>query len=377
VASQWFYEIAGKQGGPVTSAELLALAQRGMIVHDTPVQKGPDGKWVSAKRVRGLFPDANATSLSTPTAVIEPSQKQATDTLPQQPSQPLASDVYIVSAAPPNKEPSQLTAIGNVDAICPYCGKLLEKMPGRKKKCPHCGNFIHVRTRPLDNQKVLVTEKQMEAINEQWGIVHPQSTIGQKVAAKRANSLSTRNFMEWEGITEAMNAKLGEILADGVSHGQHPREVARAITKELGIPSERAINIARMEIMRCHSEGQLDEVENLGVSELGTAVEWSTAGDDRVCKMCAPLNGIVLTTKEARDLLPRHDECRCCWTPANVGEDTKAQKRSKKAIDEAIDQSIRSEIPETSNRTLVEQETCSSWKGCTVAIAKNRPNNIG
>jgi len=376
VASQWFYEIAGKQGGPVTSAELLALAQRGTVVHDTPVRKGPDGTWVAARRVRGLFPATNATSPPTPTTVSKPSQTQPADALPQKPSQPFVSDVYIVSATPPSEEPSQFTAIGNIDAICPYCGNRLEKKPGRKKKCPHCGNFIHVRTRPLDNQKVLVTEKQMEAINEQWGIVHPQSTIGEKVAAERTKFLSSRTFTGWEGITEAMDAKLGKILADGVAHGRSPREVARTITKELGVPAEHAFNIARTEIMRCHSEGQLDRMEDVGVTKLGVAVEWLTAGDERVCEMCAPLSGIVLTTKEARSLLPRHDECRCCWTPANVGEDTKGQKRTKEAIEEAIAKSVEAEIRERSNIAPAVQKVRSNWKGATVTIAETRPKSI-
>ena len=311
--SQWFYVIAGKQGGPVTSAELLALVQRGKVVPDTPVRKGSDGKWVSAKRVRGLFPATNATSPSTPTAASEPFQDQPADAIPQKPSQPFVSDVYIVSATPPseelpqltsflksiaflqnanagsrahatdilrqfgdafkaevdsfsgghslcevenlvieltrvpdvmrsflgrtpivkpmeakalkaikdmvcgyyrqlravitqiepksaemerllrlvceaedamfpvrhptssatpNGEQSQLTAIGSIDAICPYCNQVLEKKPGRKKQCPSCGNFIHVRTRPLDNKKVLVTEAQSEQIEEQWSIVN-------------------------------------------------------------------------------------------------------------------------------------------------------------------------------------------------------------
>ena len=28
---------------------------------------------------------------------------------------------------------------------CPYCGGKLEKKPTRKKKCPHCSEFIMVR----------------------------------------------------------------------------------------------------------------------------------------------------------------------------------------------------------------------------------------
>jgi uncharacterized Zn finger protein (UPF0148 family) len=62
--------------------------------------------------------------------------------------------------------------VGNIDAVCPYCNQALEKKPGRKKTCPHCGQFIYVRTRPSDEQQVLVTEPQAEQIEEQWSIVN-------------------------------------------------------------------------------------------------------------------------------------------------------------------------------------------------------------
>jgi hypothetical protein len=64
-----------------------------------------------------------------------------------------------------------LQKIGFVDAICPYCSSALEKKPGRKKKCPDCGNFIYVRTRPIDRERVLVTEAQIAEIERQWEIM--------------------------------------------------------------------------------------------------------------------------------------------------------------------------------------------------------------
>jgi len=70
------------------------------------------------------------------------------------------------------KAKRQLKAVGNVDPICPHCNEGLEKKPGRKKKCPHCGQFIYVRTRPSDGKRVLVTEIQAEEIAEQWAIVN-------------------------------------------------------------------------------------------------------------------------------------------------------------------------------------------------------------
>jgi hypothetical protein len=69
---------------------------------------------------------------------------------------------------PPSGE--RLQAIGTVDAVCPYCRATLKKKPESKTKCRTCGNFIYVRTRPLDNQRISVTEDQIELIAEQWAI---------------------------------------------------------------------------------------------------------------------------------------------------------------------------------------------------------------
>ena len=52
---------------------------------------------------------------------------------------------------------------------CPYCGYALAKFPQRKTKCKYCGNYIYVRTRPSDKQKILVKEENIEVIEEQIG----------------------------------------------------------------------------------------------------------------------------------------------------------------------------------------------------------------
>ena len=51
---------------------------------------------------------------------------------------------------------------------CPSCGGKLDKVPGAKKLCPHCGKYIFVRTRPIDNARVLVNEVGVEKIEEDW-----------------------------------------------------------------------------------------------------------------------------------------------------------------------------------------------------------------
>lgn len=60
------------------------------------------------------------------------------------------------------------TAIGRLDGDCPHCGGELPAWPTRSCPCPHCGHEILVRSRPLDRERVLVTEAQAEALEAQW-----------------------------------------------------------------------------------------------------------------------------------------------------------------------------------------------------------------
>jgi hypothetical protein len=53
---------------------------------------------------------------------------------------------------------------------CPYCNVALDKMPGRKKKCPSCSNVIYVRTSPKTNKKILIKENEKEKIDQEWKI---------------------------------------------------------------------------------------------------------------------------------------------------------------------------------------------------------------
>ncbi|HTW93138.1 MAG TPA: hypothetical protein VMH22_15725 [bacterium] len=50
-------------------------------------------------------------------------------------------------------------------------------MPTRKKKCPTCGEFMYVRTRPSDRKKVVVTKNQANAIEEQWAHYHQDQAM--------------------------------------------------------------------------------------------------------------------------------------------------------------------------------------------------------
>lgn len=160
--------------------------------------------------------------------------------------------------------------------------------------------------------------------------------------------LASRTFSELDGVNQRMSAALSRILADGLVHNHSTTEIAERMIKEVGIASNRAQSIARNEVVRAHAEGQLDAMERMGITHVGAAVEWDTTGDEKVCKLCKPLDGIVLTVKEARGMLPRHPGCRCAWIPAVLPYVTagkkknsyrRGQKTQKREIQRAISRS--------------------------------------
>jgi predicted RNA-binding Zn-ribbon protein involved in translation (DUF1610 family) len=54
-------------------------------------------------------------------------------------------------------------------AECPSCSGVLKRAPGAKTKCPHCGEFMFVRTTP-DNVRIVVTKNEADEIDERWRI---------------------------------------------------------------------------------------------------------------------------------------------------------------------------------------------------------------
>lgn len=63
MANQWYCRLMGTELGPFTSKQLLEMARSHQITPDDSVRKGPDGSWVGAHRVKGLFEDAAASTI--------------------------------------------------------------------------------------------------------------------------------------------------------------------------------------------------------------------------------------------------------------------------------------------------------------------------
>lgn len=140
--------------------------------------------------------------------------------------------------------------------------------------------------------------------------------FAQPESMRKVRLLYTRAFEQLKGVTYDMAAQMSGILADGLVAGNSPQEIGRKLAKQIaGITARRAERIARTEIIRAHAEGQLDAFEELGIEKVGALVEFTTAGDAKVCPVCQGLSGSVRTIAEARGVIPVHPECRCAWVP--------------------------------------------------------------
>lgn len=126
------------------------------------------------------------------------------------------------------------------------------------------------------------------------------------VAREKVELLVSRTFSDLVGMTESLAGKLRRHLADGLAQGDNPRVIARRMFQDIGRTRKHAELIARTELVRVNAEGQLDSLEAMGLDKVQVQVEWSTAGDDRVCPICSPLEGVVFEIKKSHGLIPAH-----------------------------------------------------------------------
>ena len=84
------------------------------------------------------------------------------------------------------------------DSICPYCGFKLNKSPLKKTKCPHCQNYIYIRTNFITKEKMLLTKEQVNKLETE------NIEIGTKVVAERTVLSDYYNWIEFKKIKEEL-----------------------------------------------------------------------------------------------------------------------------------------------------------------------------
>jgi len=225
------------------------------------------------------------------------------------------------------KHKPKYETLGNTEPVCPCCAKPLDKMPGRKTKCPFCANYMYIRTRPADKKRVVVTEQDAAKIDEQWkiesGIVVGQSSArpyeGPPMveAIKYAQTKGAQMAAKYELTPDSAN-RLAQIVSDGIKNKRGIGGLASDIRKEFyDMTTERARLIAQNETADALSQASLDRMKDMGIQ----GKEWVTCGDDRVCEICLSNEavGVIPTDKafpSGHIHPPGCENCRCALAPA-------------------------------------------------------------
>jgi SPP1 gp7 family putative phage head morphogenesis protein len=182
--------------------------------------------------------------------------------------------------------------------------------------------------------------------------------------ADRVGLLYTRAFTELRGITEAMDRRISQVLADHLARGDGPRVIARDLANTVnGIGRNRAILLARTETIRAHHEATINTYEEAGVLGVSVKAEFRTAGDSRVCEICFGLEAAgPYTLEQIRPMIPAHPLCRCVALPLPPGVEPIEELKPPK---EEIMLRTRPAPSETLTRHQIGSETMTRKDGTT------------
>ena len=214
--------------------------------------------------------------------------------------------------------------------VCPYCMKALEKMPARKRKCPHCQKDIAVRTSPMSGERVLLKEDQVEQIetiwteyrysnkwikklNSEYGITTKQLLNKKEELRKRFTSDPDLPDVIWSAFIDQV-----ERIAKHSPVDYHS-------LKMLFFNQAMFLYEAKMpffDVLQQASKMELLHYQQEGVKK----VEILAAGNS--CGVCKKINGKKFTVKKALQDMPiPHRQCnfeldgetkgwcRCCYIP--------------------------------------------------------------
>lgn len=174
---------------------------------------------------------------------------------------------------------------------------------------PWTGEYVESAYKTAVNRTYSETHDKLGASLGMTAKEFAAEAFNNKSSVKQIKALYERSYTGLKGITKYMDKKISETLAQGLADGDGARKVANTLVKDVGLAKNRALTLARTELTNAYAEGQLDGFEALGVEELGVLSEWLTAGDGRVCPLCASLNQSVYRIEDCRGLIPRHPNC--------------------------------------------------------------------
>jgi len=212
---------------------------------------------------------------------------------------------------------------------CPYCNKVLDKKPTRKKKCPHCGNYIYVRRgqlMTLEQVEEYEARQREEWNRKQWlerlGKYGVTEQIFKSYQMKLSNEFGTQASIN-DTVWRILNTELGR-ATDAQSLRTVYYDMAELLRSEGKNPVSVLEKTARLSLLELQQDGV-------------THVTISTANDTYVCDSCKAMEGKVIAIDLALRELPiphvctSNGGCRCMYLPVlDYDNEPKAKRKRKK-----------------------------------------------
>jgi SPP1 gp7 family putative phage head morphogenesis protein len=141
------------------------------------------------------------------------------------------------------------------------------------------------------------------------------------VHAETLALMYARAYEALRGITESLSSQMSHVFSQSLLEGVSVATIAARLTEEISKASKvRADSLSRTEVIRTYNESKLNIFEQNRITRVSTDLEFLTAGDSRVCPICAALAGKRFTIAEARGVIPLHLRCRCSFIVATEEE---------------------------------------------------------
>lgn len=135
-------------------------------------------------------------------------------------------------------------------------------------------------------------------------------------SSSQLNLLIEKARNELKGLGEGLTTELLREFSDSLSANDSQKDVEKKFNTVFKKYKDKAILLSGNAVVQGHAWGELDGLKGLGVTHVGVEVEFRTAGDSRVCPLCAALEGQIYPIEEAYGIIPVHIRCRCMFIPA-------------------------------------------------------------
>ena len=186
--------------------------------------------------------------------------------------------------------------LGIENIICPYCGKNLDEIPTRKKKCTNCGNTIIIRRGELLTQEQAII-KDWKTRLEKFGFTENEFSKHREALTQQFGHTPSINDTIWR----FLNSQIVKTKDKAIYY-----EMAHLVSMEGKDPKPYLAEVSKQTLLEC---------KKLRARKVGVR----NCTDAYVRPECHKLENQIFTPKEALEkmaipaLCQNKDGCRCWY----------------------------------------------------------------